>query len=99
MVDKNNEKLFNFKINAGGVTPIGEVNGGLEVNKDLNSELKIVKQLEFNVDSKPINPNYFYDESKFYYLCRITTNNRIRRYVFSNNRTRSNNCTIVYFNT
>lgn len=67
-VDKNNGELFELNTNIGGLTPIGDVRIGGEINKELDSELKIIKYMEFNLDSKPVDPNYFKNEYKFYYL-------------------------------
>lgn len=67
-VDKNNGELFELNTNIGGLTPIGDVRLGGTINKELDSELKIIKYMEFNLDSKPVDPNYFKNEYKFYYL-------------------------------
>lgn len=67
-VDKNNGELFELNTNIGGLTPIGDVRIGGEINKESDSELKIIKYMEFNLDSKPVDPNYFKNEYKFYYL-------------------------------
>ena len=67
-VDKDNQDLIQINTNIGGLTPIGEINIGGEINKELNSELRIIKYMEFNLDSKPVDPNYFKNEYKFYYL-------------------------------
>lgn len=67
-VDKDNQELFELNTNIGGITPIGDVRIGGEINKELESELRIIKYMEFNLDSKPVDPNYFKNEYKFYYL-------------------------------
>ena len=67
-VDKNNLKSINFNVNIGTTTPIGDVTGGIKINQESNSQLQIIKHMEFNLDSKPVDPNYFKNEYKFYYL-------------------------------
>jgi hypothetical protein len=61
-VDKDNQDLIQINTNIGGLTPIGEINIGGEINKELNSKLRIIKYMEFNLDSKPVDPNYFKNE-------------------------------------
>lgn len=69
-IDQENAANLNIAASIGGLTPSGPISSGLRIESDSNKQVKILKQMEFDPDSSPVDPNYFKNEYKFYYLAK-----------------------------
>ena len=69
-IDQENAKSLNISATLGGLTPVGSISSGVNIESDSNRQVKILKQMEFDPDSSPVDPNYFKNEYKFYYLAK-----------------------------